>query len=348
MEHLRTITQVLPAHPSNLFRGVTGAISTALIVNAMTGDPRLRPLLLSGTARLSDQAESLAERCRVQRRGGGRHLAVADYDAVSGLAGLGRMLLLGLHSGYSPAEPGLQAALEVLTELLTGLDDRMSGLWASSRQDSRRGEAELGMARGVSGPLAFLSTALSKGNYVKGQHDVIRSTAEWLLAQRYAGTWTWPASVGRGHPVGSPAPDHRWCAGSTGIATAIHLAGRALNDQPLVDAGIGALVSLDASPRGHWAVSGPALCCGYSGVLQAALTVMSRDPDPRLKRLADSAAEGALDYWNPRTTFGFPQFRQSGALDSPEFLDGASGIALALYDYAHGVCSSWSALLLFR
>ncbi|MFB7868058.1 lanthionine synthetase LanC family protein [Streptomyces sp. NPDC056069] len=348
VEHLRTITQVLPAHPSNLFRGTTGTISTAHIVNAMTSDPRLQPLLRSGTARLSDQAESLAERYRAQRRDGDGHLAVEDYDAVSGLAGLGRMLLLGFHSGYSPAESGLEAALEALTGFLARSDDRMVGRRASPTRNSAWGEAQLGMAHGVAGPLAFLSIALSKGNYVEGQHEALRSTAEWLLAQHHAGTWSWPATADQGHPFGPPTVGHGWCTGSTGIATAIHLAGRALGERNFIDTSIAALAALGDTPRDRWAVSGPALCCGYSGVLQAALAVMSRDPDPRLTYLADTAAEGVLDYWNPSTSFGFPRFHRSVALNSPEFLDGASGIAPALYDYAHGACSSWSTLLLLR
>ncbi|MFE5946822.1 lanthionine synthetase C family protein [Streptomyces sp. NPDC056480] len=358
VEHLRAISESLPAQPNNVFQGTVGAISTALAMDAMTGDRRLSAVVTSGARSLSDRAESLAQRYASHQTSGVTRMDVEDFDTVSGLAGLGRVLMLALHRGYSDAEPGLRASLEVLTGLLANKDGCPPGWWPSRVEDHRRplrehgGAAELGMAHGIAGPLAFLAVSLTAGNQVAMQREAVRFAAEWLLSQRHPGTWTWPASVTAGPPdedapaTHPPAINHTWCSGSTGIATAIHLAGRALNDPVLVRAGTEALSALTSIPRRQWAVRGPALCCGFAGVLQAALTATDRDTCAGLGPLADIAAAGVLDLWDPASTFGFRHQRGTRPFDSPEFLYGAAGTALALYDYTTDVNSSWPGLLL--
>jgi hypothetical protein len=351
----RAATDGLPATVNSIAQGTTGVAAAALVTHAMTGDERLLPIISSSVPWLSGRVLGIAGSYRGHGAGGGPAMLVAHYDAMTGLAGLGRLLLMTHQDGHPGAERGLEAALDVLTCLLSTGGDR-PGWWAAEQDAALYvpcdgpGTALTGMAHGVAGPVAFLAIATRAGHVVGGQREAIRAAAGWLLDQRQPAD-TWPRSVPEQSSAGQPAGPRRWCTGSSGIAAALHLAGLALEEPPLVEAGVSGLAAVNSPASGRWDIVEPILCCGAGGVLESILTARHANPDPRLDAAADTAAAMMLAWFQPDTPFGFPRTAQhvpADAVDTVDLLHGASGAALALYDYAHGVTSTWPAMLLLR
>jgi lantibiotic biosynthesis protein len=348
--HLQLAMAARRGGTNNLFEGTAGTVSAALVADAMTGDSRLARIVVPGTAWLSERVHAIARRYRTRRERGEHGMPVKEYDAISGLAGLGRVLVLAHQRGYDHAESGVQVALEVLTDLLQPAEARLPGWWLPSQgryhfgPDDPSGTARTGMAHGVAGPVAFLATALSAGYSVPGQVDALGTGAEWLSEWHPQDSLTWPIALTGDQLLARQRPTdavirRQWCIGAAGIARALHLAGRALQDPTLGRYGIAALTALSNTEPGGWGVRGSVLCCGYAGVLRTALCMLDDHSDDDLKAVADSAAQAVLAAALAETTL-------DADTDRMNLLYGTSGVALALYDYAHPGPTPWPALLL--
>lgn len=294
---------------------------------------------------MSARAVDLADRHRRYLAAGGTGTPWNVYDAITGLAGTGRILLTAVRAGHS-AEPGLQAALTTLTRMILTRDGIRPGWWApaglngSSPQAEPSGTAATGMAHGIAGPLAFLSVATIAGYTVDQQPEAIGGAASWLLRWRTP-VLDWPPHI-TGTELDSgtadPAPGRRdaWCYGTPGIARALTLAGQALGSPVLTQAARESARTLENRPDPHWDVEGPTLCHGYAGVLQSTGS--------------GKAVSALVRLFSPRHRFGFQHVTREEAIDDPGFLTGACGAALALADCsalpASGVTDKWDALLL--
>ncbi|MGH3998034.1 MAG: hypothetical protein ACRDTJ_11295 [Pseudonocardiaceae bacterium] len=77
------------------------------------------------------------------------------YDAINGLAGIGRVLLAALTAGYDTAESGLLAALRTLTAMIDIQHGSRPGWWLPAGEHSSAvtvhpsGAATTGMAHGI-------------------------------------------------------------------------------------------------------------------------------------------------------------------------------------------------------
>ncbi|MFF0264402.1 lanthionine synthetase C family protein [Kribbella sp. NPDC004536] len=356
VRHLQDAISSLPSSQDSIFCGTFGTVAAALVVQATVEEPRLNSTVRSGVRWLSDRLD-VAMRARAEGA-----VPVREYDSITGLAGMGRVLLFAQTQGQSMAEPGLRSALEMATVLLRR--GEIPAWWQPPHEpsdgrpppfgiDRISGSALLGMAHGVAGPLAFLSVAMKAGLEVDGQREAIRDATDWILGWRDQQDRLWPVGVtGRElrdrRPNSDPHPKgHQWCVGMVGIAQALHLAGLALHDRGTVDHGIEALATLGGLPSSEWAVNGPAICCGYAGVLQTVLVAASTTPDERLDAVADAAAEKILERWDAEQPSRLIRARGARQPLDATILTGMSGIGLALYDYACGP-SLWSSLLLVQ
>ncbi|MFJ5229271.1 lanthionine synthetase C family protein [Kitasatospora sp. NPDC088391] len=279
------------------------------------------------------------------------------YDLVSGLTGLGAHLLELCEVGES-GDDALEQVLTALVALTRPLGP-LPGWWVA--QDVRtydptapeRGHANLGLAHGVPGPLALLALAWRQGVRVPGQQQAVRTLADWLLARRRedaAGIW-WPESVElppetrpetlsetpSETPAERPAarpPRASWCYGTPGIASALHLAGTALDVPHWRAAGISALRQALARPDAGPTDAG--LCHGRGGLLQVTWRLARESGDPQLAAELPRLAEQLLDRYEEAGPFGFaaPARRGDWADDPAGFLTGAAGAALALHTFA--------------
>ncbi|KDN82284.1 lanthionine synthetase C family protein [Kitasatospora cheerisanensis] len=303
-------------------------------------------------------AERLARREQQRAAAGVEHTAVERYDLVSGLAGLGAVLL-DHHPRAGTADSALHLVLRALVRLSEPIAE-LPGWWVAQSPDdcaptsAERGHANLGLAHGLPGPLALLALCWRQGLRVPGQRTALSLWADWLLGQarqdRY-GPW-WPQSVDL--TTIDQLPDHpqppgdcerpgrpSWCYGSPGIARALQLAGLAL-DQPdwreCAEQAAAAAVhrALDTA-TGPAALTDAGLCHGWAGLLQCTWRTGrdSEQPENELTALLPRLTERLLDLATP-APFGFrPPLPRNGWTDDPAgFLTGAAGVALALHTVA--------------
>ncbi|MGX1756530.1 lanthionine synthetase C family protein [Streptomyces lydicus] len=292
-------------------------------------------------------------------------VAMRTYDTISGVTGIGRYLLLRRDCHHEP----LAECLSYLVRLVRPVRAhgvRVPGWWVptgpSILRDARfpRGHFNLGAAHGICGPLALLALAHESGVRVPGQSEAIRCLAEHVLSFRLEGG-RWPRVLGfddfvadsPGPVSGSGATAVGWCYGTPGVARALYLAGRALNEPGWRDTATQSLTDTLLALT-HHQVGNASLCHGWAGLLQIAWRMADDSADVRLAGLLPRLAGRLIDAYDPGLPYGFSHHRptlKSGQPlppHSPGFLEGATGIALALHTYATGRSPScpWDAALL--
>ncbi|WP_283132821.1 lanthionine synthetase C family protein [Rhizohabitans arisaemae] len=319
-----------------------GGLAASLIIGtAYLPAPESRHQAVERAARwMSAQAVDLAGQHQAHQAAGEIGTPRHVYDVITGLTGIGRVLLASVRTGHD-AEPGLLAALTSLTTMIHTRHGPLPGWW-SSNTPTEAPCAATGIAHGIAGPLMLLSQARVAGHEVDGQAEAIREAAAWLLRWQISDTRDWPPYVTETElttGIAAPVSGRRdaWCYGTPGIHRALTAAARAIGDPALGEAADNARSALIARLAACWDVAGPALCHGYAGVLQA-----TRD---------DQAAAAVIALFNNSDRFGFPRAaKPSETSEDPGFLTGAAGAALALAD--HGAIPAapgadpWEVLLL--
>lgn len=331
-------------HAAGLYTGMAAVAFAARL--AATGPDTYRSLLTTLTPRIADAAVERARRLRTARVAG-RGVASHQYDAVSGVAGLARLLL-----ALDPGGPALRHCLEALTDLAEPAATRhgtLPGWWSATgpgrdipSPDHPRGHLNLGLAHGIPGPLAALALAHEQGVRVPGQEEAVARLAQWLVQRSsedaYGPYWAMTLDAQdelAGALPPSPATRAAWCYGSPGVARALFLAGRALGESAWRRTAARSLHAALARPAATRALEGAGLCHGTGGLLHIAALVAYDLADEELAaRLPVLAAEvrAGLD-----------------GLAGPGLLEGAAGAALALHTYARRPDTgqlSWDAVLL--
>jgi lantibiotic biosynthesis protein len=337
---------------AGIFHSHGGLAASLIIGSGYLPDPGTHQAAGRAARWLAARALDLARRYQERRRAGAPGTPWAVYDAITGLSGIGRALLAAVGAGYDECEPGLTAALDALTAMISAGCPARPGWWlpASGHPPAvtahPSGAAATGMAHGIAGPLALLSAAHAAGRTVAGQEAAIRAAAAWLLHWRAGSSWP-PYVTGDelDSSTATAAPGRRdaWCYGSPGIGRALSMAALALTDAQLAAAADAALADLTDRAAEDWDTDGPTLCHGYAGVLQSTAHLRPA--------IADRAASAVAAAFTPYQPFGFRHDRGRGAAsDEPGLLTGAAGIALALADHgglqAPAVPARWDSLLL--
>ncbi|GHG83399.1 lanthionine synthetase LanC family protein [Streptomyces griseocarneus] len=301
-------------------------------------------------------AEARAERLMGRWRERGPGLAYGDYDAITGLAAQGRALLTAAGHGDDAAARALSRVLEALvawTRTVRADGRDVPGWWCSperyqvprDRREFPRGDFNVGLAHGICGPLALLSLARLSGRRVAGSADAVRRAADWVLDVRGADEWgpLWPGRVAfdeearRSYGDGAARSRPGWCYGGAGVARTLQLAGWALGDRALADAGVAAMAAALRRPLPGPVHADPGFCHGRAGLLHVAVRMASSSGRPELWEGADRLARGLVADFDEGAAFGFRQVLPDGpgpGIDNPGLLDGAAGVALALASYA--------------
>jgi len=271
---------------------------------------------------------------------------LAEFDLIRGLAGLGSYHL-HRHPDHAVTSDVL-AYLVRLTKPIAGRDDELPGWWTevspngAESPDFPGGHGNHGMSHGIAAPLALLSLALRHEVAVPGHTDAIARICGWLDAWQQdhpAGVW-WPGYLTREqvrHGRLDPSRRHRpsWCYGTPGVARALQLAGLATGDTARQRTAEAAMLGCLRDPGQLDRLTDTGLCHGTAGVLQTACRMAADAATP------DLAAE--LPDLTARLLTQLPD-----EIDDPEFLDGATGVALALHTAGTGTgpLSGWDACLL--
>jgi hypothetical protein len=201
-----------------------------------------------------------------------------EFDLISGLTGIGAALLH--RHGRSDLLVQVLAYLVRLTEPIRHDGDSLPGWWcrAGPRGQTahrwRGGHGNLGLAHGISGPLALLGTAMRRGLTVPGHGEAIERITTWLDEWRCGSgvrVW-WPGMISRAEwrttTVRQPGPQRpSWCYGTPGLARAQQLAALALADTERQRAAEDALAGCVRDESQLALVKDASVCHGWAGLV---------------------------------------------------------------------------------
>ncbi|MFI9845149.1 lanthionine synthetase C family protein [Nonomuraea sp. NPDC051941] len=285
--------------------------------------------------------------------------AVAEYDVIRGLTGLGAYLLR-----RDPDGEALRAVLEYLVRLTEPVKDHgetLPGWWSPSSPDGRPhpdfpgGHANFGLAHGIAGPLALLGLAARRGITTPGQLKAMLRILEWLDQWRNdTGTGPrWPYWINRNHLRAGHRELHGpqrpgWCYGTTGLARAQQLAALAMGDTPRLNMAGHAVAQALADPAQRAATADVSLCHGHAGMAHLTTRVIANAypaTATHLRTLTPVLLEEVLP---PRTEPQDVVTALLGGTAGPALLEGAAGVALAILAPAAGTLphSGWDTCLL--
>ena len=294
-------------------------------------------------------------------------MSVGEFDAISGLSGIGSYLLCRQDN------PAIAESLGEVIAALTGLclDDKSPPRWHTPadllgeekvRSSYPFGNINLGLAHGIPGPLAFLSLAHLAGFSEPDLAAAIDHTASFLCEHRLDDCWgvNWPTAIPLAasglnsdlqiEPAGTaPGGTSRcaWCYGSPGIARALWLAGQALDCDEYRNVAVSAMEAVFRRPIANRQIDSPTFCHGVAGLLAITLRFVH---DSRGEVFVDEASDlvkQMLDRYQPDSLLGFRAIEIADhEVEQPGMLDGAPGVALALLAAATDVEPTWDRLFL--
>ncbi len=330
-EHLAAAARTRRPGVEGLFDGLPSLGFAARSVARAEGDyrstlARIDPHVL----RLAENA-LIAEEARLLARVPGARMA--GYDVTSGLTGVGRYLL-ACGAGARPVLERLLAYLVRMTAPVRVHGHWVPGWWTSDPSllaepvEHPDGHFNLGMAHGISGPLALLALCHGQGVVVEGQEEAMRRITTWLLSRRGTdehGPY-WPALVPLEHEVTCavdllPPSRVAWCYGAPGVARAVQLAAAASGELSWAEEAKTTLRAAFRRPRETWGIRDASLCHGSAGVLHATALVLGRDAD-----VLPDLCDHLLAQRDRHTVITVPPNR-------PGLLDGTAGTLLALHDH---------------
>lgn len=218
-----------------------------------------------------------------------------------------------------------------------------------------QGYYDVGMAHGQAGMITVLAHALAAGE--ESAKPLLEGSVEWLLAQRrpHADDKGWyPAIVpfeADRDPGGSRTA---WCYGDPGVAAALLAAGRALDDDKLVRTA--ADLALDCATRTDPLTAGiidAPLCHGAFGLLQVYSRLSEQLEDERIGDAARHWFEVGMSQLHDGPVAGVTSARfEDGQPRRQEpiagFLEGATGVGLALHAATTDGAYGWDALILTK
>jgi hypothetical protein len=313
------------------YRNLMAALENALLPNVMTQAEGWDPPIMDG-------------------------MSFAQFDVISGLAGIGAYLLLRRE------QPGAGAALESVLRALVALasdsgsrprwwtpahllgDEEMAALYPN-------GNLNCGLAHGIPGPLALMALALADGIGVPGIEEAVDRLAGWIVGHRADDGWgvNWPYAISltqeglpdRGAPTDGPSRA-AWCYGAPGVARALWLAGVARNRPEWGNLAIEAMEAVYQRPIAARQIDSPTFCHGVAGLLQITLRFANNTGLPVFTNAACDLTEQLLSAYEPDSLLGYRNWEPGGTrVDQPGLLDGAPGVLLALLAAATDVEPSW-------
>lgn len=273
-------------------------------------------------------------------------------DLIRGVAGVGVYVL----ERGRPMDATVERLAQMATETPQGttwyVDPKIC--LPERREMYPDGYYDVGIAHGQAGVMVVLAHALAAGT--EAARPLLASSTEWLLAQRLpedGRQGRYPAIVPNDDrdPGGSRAA---WCYGDPGVAIGLLAAGRALGDDAVVEeARQVALASAARSEPGEAGILDAPLCHGSFGLMH----VFSRLYEGLGDELLADTARHWFDYGMTQRRDGEPVAGWGSA--RPEdgkyryeplagFLEGATGVGLALLAATTDTAPDWDALLLTK
>ncbi len=336
--------------PLGLFAGLSGVGFAADALSK--GGVRYRNLLAKIDGNLAPRVLAQCNKLRQQSPG----CSVNQFDAISGLSGIGVYLMN--RRGDSEVAEALDAVLRCFVQLST--ETRGLPWWHSpaallDKNMLKRfpaGNINLGLAHGISGPLALMSKALSAGIGVDGLQGAVDRVARYLNGEKRIDKWGpgWPDAVsltcGDEH-IGLVSNRPAWCYGSAGVARALWLAGSALGEARYQELALQGMEAVYARLNSTPSNLPPTFCHGLSGLLQITLRFQHDTGLDVFSREAGVLTEQILGSFDPEAPMGFYSVEPGNRrVDNPGLLDGAPGVVMTLLAATGAYEPHWDKLFL--
>jgi hypothetical protein len=341
--------QTVPWLGAGLFGGLAGLLFTTSYLSR--DGVRYRRALAGVEEAVVPSALALAD--RVHRLPPGS--SVAEFDAISGLAGIAAALLARRE------QPAVRHALDaVLRALVDLVEERPGGppRWytapeqmgdEATSQMYPDGNLNCGLAHGIPGPLAVMALARLGGIELPGLVEAVRQVAQWLAEHRVDDAWgvNWPTAVA----LRSERPDApsraAWCYGAPGVARSLWLAGEAAADDSLRALAVEGMEAVYRRPISERAIDSPTFCHGVAGLLQVTLRFAHDTGLAVFTEAAAALTAQLLDAYDPERVLGYASLEPGGnPVDQPGLLDGAPGVALALLAASTDAEPTWDRVFL--
>jgi len=343
-----TALESRPDTAPSLFSGMAGLGAAAAYLSH--GGLRYQRLLAAIDSVVARDTEHLISSVRAARGG----LPVSLFDVISGLAGIGRYLLL--RRDQPSVAPTLDRALNCLAEL-THCDDGLPRWYTppefiddSVRELFPAGTLNCGLAHGIPGPLALMAISHSCKVVPDVTGPAIKRAADWLCAHRADDAWgvNWPSMHQRDFGA-SPSGRCAWCYGPPGVARGLWLAGEAIGRNDYRDLAVEAMRAVFRRPVPERMIDSATFCHGISGTLQVTLRFVA---ETGLTDLRDGATElltQLLALHDRDSLLGYRNLERPGIFtDQPGLLDGAAGVVMTLLSAATDVEPAWDSIFLLN
>lgn len=295
---------------------------------------------------------------------------IIDYDVIQGLSGIGRYLQLFLKNLK------MKELLEDILRYMVDITENEQYLtysipkWYINQQNQftqrdkeefPKGSFNFGLSHGITGPLALMSISLSNGIEVSGQRDAIRRIVETINKFIYVrnGTVYWPGRVKFEEFVGEERLGRdieraSWCYGTPGIARAIFLAGKALNDEKYKSLATKTLADLFSLPERFWMLTSPTFCHGYSSLLRICQHMYLDTGMEIFQDKCNVILDKILKFYDPKAPFNFRDIEVSIVENQPQvkeynnsgLLQGTTGIILTLLGTIYSNKVPWDCIFL--
>lgn len=205
---------------------------------------------------------------------------------------------------------------------------------------------DLGLAHGVPGPIALLGAACAADVATEVARPLVAGAVRWLLRQQEAtGGAVFAERVVPGQQP--RAARTAWCYGAPGIAAALSLAARGVDEPAWHDAARHVARRAAARAAQETGVVDAALCHGAAGLGLVFARLHHATGDPELGEAARFWFARTLALRQPGTGIaGFTAEGVDGTAADPGLLHGATGVGLALHAAATGHEPTWDRLLL--
>jgi hypothetical protein len=281
----------------------------------------------------------------------------ADYDLIEGLVGF------GVYALERVPRPTAVTCLERVIDHLAATAEHSPGAegvtwWTDpawlppeTRAKCPRGYYNLGLAHGVPGVIALLGCAYAAGVALDRVWPLLEGAVRWLLAQQG------PDGAGFRHWIepGESSPRAArlaWCYGDPGVAAALLLAARCVEEPAWERAAMDIALRAAARPPEHAGVKDAGLCHGAAGLGHLFNRLYQATGELRLAEAPRFWFRQTLEMRQPdHGIAGYAAFMpehegEERWVNDPGLLTGAAGIALALLAAATPVEPNWDRMLL--
>lgn len=287
----------------------------------------------------------------------GRSPWTGEYDLISGLSGLGVYALERL------PRPTAASLLERIVDRFAEIADHMDegAAWFTQperlpdwqREIHPRGNYNLGVAHGLPGVLPILAGACAAGVAVERARPLLDDAVRWLLARRLE-----PGLDSCFDTTYAPWEEPQtsrlaWCYGDPGIAATLLASAQAVGEPAWEREALDIGLHSAARPEPTSLIRDAGLCHGAAGLGHLFNRLYQSTGEERFAEAArfwlqrtlgfQERGEGVAGYraWEVNPETKIPGWRPDGG-----FLEGATGIGLALLGAISNVEPAWDRVLL--